>query len=172
MKILSIPPLVHDSSICILNDGKIELYKMEERFSRVKHDYGMDHILKILIEKYNNQYFDIIIISKHFLDQYTYSDENIKKKIENLKYGKLIYEGAEHHLYHAYSGFYNSGFNEAICFSVDASGAILKNGNIEIESVYYLNREEKKNFIKKLENLKLYHTIIIMNTMKKYLMIS
>jgi carbamoyltransferase len=149
MKILSIPPLAHDSSICILNDEKIELYEMEERFSRVKHDLGFDYILNRLVENYKNEYFDVVVISSHFIEYYTYSIETIKEKLKNIKYGKLICEENKHHIYHSYSGFYNSGFEEAVCFSIDASGAILKNGNIEIESIYYLNKKEEKELYKK-----------------------
>ena len=45
MKILTIPLLAHDASICILKDGAISSYKMEERFSRDKHDLNFDKIL-------------------------------------------------------------------------------------------------------------------------------
>lgn len=154
MKILSIPPLVHDSSICILNDGKIELYEMEERFSRIKHDLGFNFILDRLIQKYQNEYFDIILISSHFIEDYTYSIENIKEKFKDIKYKKLICDCSKHHIYHSYSGFYNSGFDEAICFSIDGSGAILENGQIEIESIYYLNKTKEGELYKKTREFK------------------
>jgi len=142
MKILTIPLLAHDASICILKDGAISSYKMEERFSRDKHDKNYDKILDNL----KDNHFDKIIITQHFLENHTYSLEKVKEKIQNLLYNDLIIESERHHLYHAYSGFYNSGFDEAICFSVDASGAILNNGDIEIESIYHLrkNQEETK----------------------------
>jgi carbamoyltransferase len=154
MRILSIPPLVHDSSICILNDGKIELYEMEERFSRVKHDLRFDNILERFIKNHKNKYFDIVVISSHFIEDYTYSIETIKKSLRNIKYEKLILNQNKHHIYHSYSGFYNSGFDEAICLSVDASGAILEDGCIEIESVYYLNKQEEKELHRKSREFK------------------
>jgi carbamoyltransferase len=143
MKILSIPLLIHDASICILQNGIITFYKMEERFSRVKHDLSFDCILELLSQE-NHKHFDKIIISSHFLDDYTYSIEKIKNKIKNLSYDELIIESEMHHLYHAYCGFYNSGFENAICFSVDGSGAILSNGEIEIETVYQLSKNSKE----------------------------
>jgi len=143
MKILSIPTLAHDASICILENGIITFYKMEERYSRKKHDLRFDCILELLSQE-NHKHFDKIIISSHFLDDYTYSIEKIKNKIKNLSYGELIIESEIHHLYHAYCGFYNSGYEEAICFSVDASGAILSNGEIEIDTVYYLSKTSKE----------------------------
>jgi carbamoyltransferase len=149
MRILSIPPLLHDSSICILNDGKIELYEMEERFSRVKHDLSFDCILEKLVKNYKDEYFDVVVISSHFMKNYTYSIETIKEKLKNIKYKKLICEENKHHIYHSYSGFYNSIFSEAICFSIDGCGAILENGQIEIESIYYLSKKEGKELYKK-----------------------
>jgi len=143
MKILSIPTLAHDASICILEDGKITLYKMEERFSRKKHDLSFNCVLKLLTQE-NHKHFDRIIISSHFLEGYTYSIEKIKNKIKNLSYDELIIESEIHHLYHAYCGFYNSGYEEAICFSVDGCGAILNNGEIEIETVYQLSKNSKE----------------------------
>ena len=143
MKILSIPTLAHDASICILENGIITFYKMEERYSRVKHDLSFDCILELLSQE-NHKHFDKIIISSHFLEDYTYSIEKIKNKIKNFSYDELIIESERHHLYHAYCGFYNSGFENAICLSVDASGAILINGEIEIETVYQLSKNSKE----------------------------
>lgn len=143
MKILSIPPLAHDVSISILENGKIIYYEMEERFSRKKHDLNFDKILDILSNE-NNVFFDKIIISKHFFDEFVYSIEKIKEKINKFSHIELIIENGEHHLYHAYSGFYNSGFDEVICFSLDASGAILSNNTIEIETVYHIKKGQKE----------------------------
>ena len=140
MKILTIPLLVHDASICILEDGAITSYLMEERFSRNKHDAGFDNILDSL----KDNHFDKIIIIQHFLENYVYPLELLKKKIQNLSYDELIVGTEKHHVYHAFSGFYNSGFDESICFSIDGSGAILNNGDIEIESIYHLRKNQQE----------------------------
>jgi carbamoyltransferase len=163
MKILSIPLLAHDSSICILENGKIISYQMEERFSRKKHDLNFDNIL----DELKDNKFDKIIITQHFLENYTYSLKKVNEKIQNLSYDELIIEEERHHLYHAYSGFYNSGFDKAICFSVDASGAILNNGDIEIESVYLLkkNQQEKQLYQKTRE----FETVKVNNSFWKYI---
>jgi carbamoyltransferase len=166
MKILSIPTLAHDASICILENGKIISYKMEERFSRNKHDLNFDYILDLLIKENHNN-FDKIIITQHFLENYTYSLEKVEEKIQNLSYDELIIESERHHLYHAYSGFYNSRFEEAICFSVDASGAILKNNEIEIESIYYLNKNQKEKELYK--RTREFRTIKVNDSFWKYI---
>ena len=139
MKILTIPLLAHDASICILEDNEITSYRMEERFSRNKHDFNYDHVLNDL----KDTFFDKVIITHHFLD-FTYSLKQVKDKLSKISYQELVIDKEKHHIYHAYSGLYNSKFDEAICFSVDASGAILDNDEIEIESVYHLKRDKKE----------------------------
>ena len=163
MKILSIPLLAHDSSACVLENGKIISYKMEERFSRKKHDFGFDFILKNI----NHDHFDKIIITQHFIDNYTYPLEKVKQKLLKISHKDLIIENEIHHLYHAYSGFYNSGFDEAICFSVDASGAILNDGNIEIESIYFLKKNQKEEVL--FQKTRKFRTIKVDNTFLQFI---
>ena len=163
MKILTIPLLAHDASICILEDGKITSYQMEERFSRSKHDLNFDKILDNLKD---NQ-FDKIIITQHFLENYTYSLEKVKEKIQNLSHDDLIVESERHHLYHAYSGFYNSGFDEAICFSVDGCGAILNCGDIEIESIYHLRKNQEETQL--YQRTREFRTVKVNNSFWKYI---
>ena len=163
MKILTIPLLAHDASICILKDNEITSYKMEERFSRIKHDLNFDHVLNDL----KDTFFDKVIITQHFLDDYTYSLEKVKDKLSKISYQELVIEKEKHHLYHAYSGFYNSKFDEAICFSVDASGAILDNGEIEIESVYYLKRDKKE--IKLYQRTREFRTVEVNDSFWEYI---
>jgi carbamoyltransferase len=163
MKILSTPLLSHDTSICILKDGVITSYQMEERFSRNKHDLNFDCILDNL----KDTFFDKVIITQHFLDNYTYSLEKLKEKLSKISHQELVIEEERHHLYHAYSGFYNSGFDEAICFSVDASGAILNSGDIEIESVYHLNKDNKE--VQLYQRTRKFKTIKVNNSFWKYI---
>ena len=163
MKILSIPLLAHDASICILEDGKITSYQMEERFSRNKHDLNFDCILNNL----KDTFFDKVIITQHFDGNFTYSLEKVKEKLSKISYQELIIEKERHHLYHAYSGFYNSGFNEAICFSIDGSGAILNDGEIEIETVYHLNKDNKE--VQLHQRTREFRTIKVNNTFWQYI---
>ena len=93
MKILSIPLLAHDASICILEDSKITSYKMEERFSRNKHDFNYDHVLNNL----KDTFFDKVIITHYFLDNYTYSLEKVKDKLSKISYQELVTGKEKHH---------------------------------------------------------------------------
>ena len=110
MKILSIPLVIHDTSICVVEDGKLLSYQMEERFSRKKHDVHCNKILDNL----EDTFFDKIIVTQHFLESCTYPLEKVKERLSKISYKELIVEEGRHHLYHAYSGFYNSGFDEAV----------------------------------------------------------
>jgi carbamoyltransferase len=157
MKILSIPLMQHDTSITIIEDGKISSYMMEERFSRKKHDHRCDKILDILLNaNYNfDSIFFVFPCHKKSIDckKIEIIEEKIKK-IKNIRYN--ICE-EQHHLYHAYSGFYNSNFEESLCFVFDGAGAVLNDNNLEIESIYYLNKKGKqkeiyKKFLKLKEN--------------------
>ena len=162
MKILSIPLLHHDTSISIVENGKITYYRMEERFSRKKHDHNIQFILNILL-KQNFDSFDLVIYIKPcFLDSIDLNlIGKIEDKIKQIKTKNLLIIEEQHHIYHAFCGFYNSKFEEAICFSVDGRGAYLNNEKIEIESVYYLNKLGKiKNLYKKTLYIKKLKEII------------
>ena len=156
MKILTIPILLHDSSITEFNNGKIISYKMEERFSRKKHDFYYNEILN-LISKSKHDVFNYVVIIKHTLEEYTYPLESILKLLKKISYKKLLIFDDTHHLYHAYCGFYNSKFDEALCFSIDGAGAVLSGNNLELESIYYLNKKlEEKEIFKRTREFKVY----------------
>ena len=145
---------MHDSSITEFDNGKIVSYKMEERFSRKKHDHYYKKILNLISENKNN-IFDCVIIIKNKLKEYTYPLESILELLKKISYKQILMFDEMHHLYHAYCGFYNSSFDEAICFSMDGVGAILKYNNLELESIYYLNtKNEKKEIFKRSRKFK------------------
>lgn len=146
---------MHDSSITILDDGKITSYRMEERFSRKKHDFYFENILNIISKEHHN--FDYITIIKHTLEEYTYSFKNILELVKTLKYENLIILDDTHHIYHSYCGFYNSKFDEALCFSLDGAGAVLEGNNLELESIYYLTKKlDEKTILKRTRKFRCY----------------
>ncbi len=144
MKILSIPLMHHDTSVTILENGKIIDYMMEERFSRLKHDFKCNKILDILIKKNINFNYIFFIPPNHKNTLNPDKIEKVQKKIKLIGTNNLIELEEKHHLYHAYSGFYNSNFDESLCFIFDGAGCVINN-NIEICSIYYMNKfgEEK-----------------------------
>ena len=84
MKLLSLY-LDHDSSACVLDNGSIIYYSMEERLSRIKHDSGCKFLVSDLLKK-KFIYFDLIIVS------YIHSihEDNLRIILDNFEYKKLI----------------------------------------------------------------------------------
>jgi carbamoyltransferase len=137
MKILSIS-VGHDSSLCILDNGKITHYEMGERVSRKKHDRFCGRSILNLIKKKETT-FDIISIvyikySKEF--EYVERLRNTFKTSGDFSYKELIINEYDHHLYHAYCGFYNSNFNKSLCIVVDGSGSYKDPETQDIENLY------------------------------------
>ena len=137
----------HHCSVCLIKDGEIVFFLEEERLSKIKHHYpfvllkekwylglssennndhlGSDLQLLTILEasKITNK-IDHLIFSSYgdetdgfimdiFLEQLS--------KIFTIK-EKHFYQ--EHHLYHACSTFYNSGFSRALSLILDGGGYI------------------------------------------------
>lgn len=155
MKVLALN-LGHNASCTIVENGKIILSVEEERLSKIKKDQDIKYICKLL----SNNFFDYVYYTSYNINL---PNKNFyKNKIEqclsvnNISY-KEIHEFTYHHLTHAFSSFYNSGFKEAICLVVDNGGLAFKKNNIElgqeILSIYKLNnKEEPKDLFKICRN--------------------
>ena len=114
----------HDSSVCCINDGYIEFFCKEERLSRIKRDRNPFKSLQ-LFESINKEKIDHILFctpSNRGGDMEFFYSEYIKKlfnkDMENFSF-------LTHHLCHASSAFYNSGFKEALSFVIDRNGSIV-----------------------------------------------
>ena len=142
MRILGISP-GHDSSVCIINDGEIEFFAKEERFSRIKRDQYPFHVIDLAIEHF--QPIDYVTYSWHP------NDCRIFESMSAYIYKKLklpITVIPTHHLAHAAGTFYNSGFERALAVIIDRDGSIHENtwrnfyhkdnkkGGREAESIY------------------------------------
>jgi len=136
--------VAHDSSVCAINNGKIEFFCKEERLSRNKRDsnpfkaldlyhslnFGkIDHFLYTTPTNTNIEY-------EYFYSQY------IKKKfnIELENFSSLM-----HHVCHATLAYYNSGFDESLVFVIDRNGSVTLLNNMpvgrESESVYVFGKQ-------------------------------
>jgi carbamoyltransferase len=154
MKILGIN-ISHDASSCLMVDGKVIYYIEDERFAKIKH-YEYDNDLKFYgikkLEEHNIKELDYIVFSSYRRRTTVYEDEaiinGIIKQIIKLgiKADKIYYNKQEHHLYHAYNGFYNSGFEEAAILICDGGGAYTDQDlNFrEVETIYYANNNSNE----------------------------
>lgn len=144
MRILSLS-IAHDSSVCALNDGKIEFFCKEERLSRVKRDQNP---IKSL-EAYSS-------LNLGPIDSFAYSTPSNNQEEArwwyNLysvkKFNKdpfVDFSEYSHHLSHAMLAFTNSGFDQALVVVIDRDGSIITINDTpvarESESVYLFNRE-------------------------------
>jgi len=117
----------HNGSAALLVDGEVVYYVEEERLSRAKYDGNPFRGMLDIISKWP---VDELVIAgtgqeEHKLpwtgeDAYT---ALVRKFYPNVKVQKL---GGEHHLGHAASAFYNSGFETAVAIIVDGAGSLKK----------------------------------------------
>lgn len=115
----------HNGSAALVADGEVVYYVEEERLSRSKYDGNPFRGMLDIINKW--EIHELIIAGtgqeEHKLpwtgeDAYT---ALVRKFYPNVKVTKL---GHEHHLGHAASAFYNSGFDKAIAIIVDGAGSL------------------------------------------------
>lgn len=118
----------HDASICLLRDHSIELYLQEERSCRFKHDSSLP--LKSLdeIKKITDIIDDLVLVNCDDQERHIIRNSLVKMGIKILN---VTDWGCRfHHLYHAASGFYHSGFSKAFCLVIDGWGTA---SNISID---------------------------------------
>lgn len=144
MLILSVH-LGHDSSVCILNDGKLEKYFLVERYTRKKHDDDDQFLLKLVsgISSKLNKKLDVICISN-----FNHPDELISIlsdevcKVHNPNVQLVLQQ--DHHLNHASLSFYNSKFDESLVLVIDGAGSNVKDNLWEVESIFSFKGETNK----------------------------
>lgn len=150
MKILGISCYYHDAAACLIVDDQIVAAAAEERFSRRKHDNSFPKLaIEYCLNEGKlaaNELDAVVFYEKpilkfdrmihqhlaHFPRSYhVYQDSfgswlNVKLKLTDVLKAELNYHGrllyVEHHLAHAASAFYISGFSEATIVTLDGVG--------------------------------------------------
>jgi carbamoyltransferase len=142
MNIIGISAFFHDSACCLLQDGKITAAVEEERFSRIKADPALPRLaVKYCLDTAGISIGDIDCIAYY---------ENPEKKLARQLWSGVLgtspdilktikpnmvereirntfgYDGpikfADHHMSHAASSFFFSGFEESAILTVDGVG--------------------------------------------------
>lgn len=124
MNIVSISFNGHDSGITFLINGKHHKTVLEERLTTIKKDQKLfsvfDHV-----NDFNKKYgIDKIIVLNGSDEDFDYAFDILNKY--GLKNNQIEFEDEEHHLYHAASGFYSSGFDNAVCLVMDGWGSDIR----------------------------------------------
>ena len=114
----------HDSSVCAINDGKLEFFCKEERLSKVKRDKNPFKSLEL----YKSLNFGKI-------DHVLYAvASNIEKDVESIYYQYIRknfnvemenFSALLHHKCHASIAYNNSKFEQALVFVIDRNGSFL-----------------------------------------------
>lgn len=125
----------HDKGAVLVKDGEVLIGITEERLSRIKHDGAYSEELpvksiKYCLDNYGLSYSDI--------DKYVYTtteiSDNTHRKFSELTgmddfWTSYKLKFIPHHLAHAFSSFYSSGFDNAVVVVVDAMGSVLSSKN-------------------------------------------
>ena len=121
----------HDMGSVLIRDGEVLIGITEERLSRIKNDGAYKYQLPELSIRYCVENADI---SFSDIDRFIYTTTELPddynkqfEEITGLSGDKL--EFIPHHLAHAYSTFYSSGFEESAVLVVDASGSEVAPGS-------------------------------------------
>ena len=121
----------HDKGCAVVIDGEVKVAISQERISRIKHDMAFDPNPPVLAIDYCLGYLNL---SYEDVDIWVYNksegDDVIDQIFEstfNVSSQKLKY--IPHHLAHAYSSFYSSGFNESAVIVADAMGSTKLKGS-------------------------------------------
>jgi carbamoyltransferase len=137
----------HDTSVCLMQDGKIIFYLEEERLCKVKSfliteapakiktldkiknfvdkiDYLIISTYKREIEKHKVLFNDHMLSDVGILFDVTISEEIVNTILNHgILVDKIILDLDSHHLHHAHNAFYFSGFDSASVLVMDNSGA-------------------------------------------------
>jgi carbamoyltransferase len=141
MIILSIH-LGHNSSICLLINGCVKKYFLIERLTRKKYDYDEKVILSLVKNICQKLKVDIICISDFNSPQENGFITTIFETCKKYNPDANLILQQDHHLNHASLAFYNSNFDESLVVVADGSGSEIKDGLVEVESVFIFNQEK------------------------------
>lgn len=123
----------HDKGAVVIDDGKIVVGITQERLSRIKHDGA--HQGGIVPIESINYCLNYLGITFRDIDLFVYSSteiiDDVDAQLEKIFRCDLTLKTRfiPHHLAHAYSSFFSSGFEEAAVIVADASGSILNQLN-------------------------------------------
>jgi carbamoyltransferase len=177
MNILAVN-ISHDTSIALLQNGNLKWYHEEkdslglEEFSikfPLPENFELKSIRDNVVQKP-----DFVIYSSYdrsFPDGTNLEDEQIIQKIQTqLDNPKYLFFPKNHHIYHAFNSFRLSNFEDALCVILDGGGSQIVPTFQEIESVYYLNKEDCTCFYQHLTNMRFAtQTTLLTNRINKSL---
>jgi len=146
MFILGLGGSGHDFSACICDEHNVLGYVEDERITRLKNSFLLHNRSKI--SEMNSVFY--------LCDKLQIDIKDIKHVVINNILEKIFYSNffsdhdiisINHHLAHACSAFYPSGFDEAAILVVDGAGDKLDDGTSETISFWYGDRSGLQNLL-------------------------
>ena len=138
MRILSLF-IGQDTSVSIIEDGKLAYFMPEERLRRKKDDYFWTDMMRDVFLNFDKHY-DIVNLA-YDLNEYYCIVKEVKKYIERFfEYKDLVIHDDRHHDFHALGGFYTSPFQEALCVVVDGGGSLYRKNFADTPISYLFNK--------------------------------
>lgn len=138
----------HDKGAVIIEDGKIVVGITQERLTRKKHDGGYSgglvpfESINYCLDYLSYGYDDLDLIVYSTTEIHDNVPDQFLRQVKNFDLNKLIF--IPHHLAHAYSSFFSSGFDESVVIVCDASGSILNDSNLLKKWYPNVDRSELK----------------------------
>lgn len=145
----------HNSSACLFKGRELIYYNQEERLSRFKKDGGIPILCLREIANISPE-IDVLLISGYDVshtDRMTL--QSLLRKIGFTFSKRYSYEAyyKHHHISHAATAFYNSGFKDALIIVSDGKGStyILNNGRQanETTSIFKMSMPDNLNLLYK-----------------------
>jgi carbamoyltransferase len=147
----------HNGSVALVVDGDLVYYAEEERLSRMKYD---GNPFRVMLQVLVSQPIDELVIGGTTdqlpalpwtgEDAYTALVRKFNPNVKVTRYGGL------HHLGHAASAFYGSGFESAAAVIIDGAGSVhqeaLQDGSVqgfETETIYQCTYPHEFNAVYK-----------------------
>ena len=122
--ILAINP-GHNGSAALVKDGILDVYIEEERLSRFKRDGNPYRAMLKIMDK---NHVDLLVIGGTGQEVHRLpwtGDDSYSALVKKFfPQAQVVKMGNEHHLQHAASAFYASGFDEAVALVVDGCGSL------------------------------------------------
>lgn len=141
----------HNGSAALYKDSELIFYIEEDRLSRMKYDGNPFLGIEKAFEYTNHVDFIILCGTRNAFGQVPWTGEDaytclVRKKQPGHKV-ETIKLGDDHHMTHAVTAFYNSGFDDAAAIVIDGAGSginipdleHLKQETWEVESIWSLS---------------------------------
>jgi len=140
--------LGHDRSAALIKDGAICCAIQQERLDRYKHSIGFlaqsganpkqvelpTEAINYCLENAGIEWEDVATITAN-MPGVDYADQILRRKLPKNLHHK-IRQIPSHHLAHAYTAYWPSGFDESLVLVADASGSISSDNLTESYTLY------------------------------------